>query len=269
MVRFWKKKATPGGICAAVASHVGRVRPNNEDNFLLGDLWNARGENCCEGVFTGEGWFVAAVFDGMGGGEAGELASRAAAECLRAAVPGIDSRAAADDRIRWAFQAANDRVVELQSQYQILGTTGTVLCTDGVDFQIYHVGDSRAYLFRGGRLCRLTRDQTLAQLKLEMGAYGPDASEADQDRHRLTEYIGRDKTCTHLHPQESGWLPLEDSGILLCSDGLYDECTDADLLLAWQRGQTAQAKANAFIQAALDRGGKDNITAIVCQPHLR
>ena len=263
--------ARPGRVLSgAVVSDIGRLRGNNEDNFVLSGGMNAAFSDREEAMLAprpcGEGWEIAAVFDGMGGGEKGEQAAGAAASALLAAAEtarGL-SREELDTAIRAAVREANDRVVALQKTAATFGTTSTVLCTDGCACKLYHLGDSRAYLLRDGELRQLTRDHTISQMKREIGLLRAGESAPEAEKHQLTNYIGRDKSGGHLHPEESGWLPLRGNDrVLLCSDGLYDELDDERIrsLLAADGEPLAQARRLVF--DAAERGGRDNITCLI------
>lgn len=259
------------GYAAAVVCDVGCVRPNNEDNYVLGKYINVNSSDHSQAsLFSSDlpgMWQLAGVFDGMGGGEMGELASRdTAAVFLDALNPlmGSSSKEDVDFCIRKAFLKANNQIVILQKTCRIFGTTGTVLCTNGSVFKIYHLGDSRAYLVRENELLQLTVDQTLAQMKLEMGIYQADAPTADADRHKLTEYIGHDPTGENIQPVESLWISLQaGDNVLLCSDGLYDMCTSEKMAKILCGSSTVLQKATTLVQEAISAGGTDNITCAV------
>ena len=257
-------------IRAAVVSDVGCKRPNNEDNFLLGQTIN---ETCADraalsmevpGTLTG--WLLCGVFDGMGGGKKGEVAARLAAEAFREAagrLRDIREPEMADRMIRAAFQQANNRVLPLRTECGAYGTTGTVVCTNGSVFKIYSLGDSRGYLLRNRDLFQLTRDHTLAQMKIEAGTYKQGDPQVKKDRNRLTEYIGRDSTGEGLGPEETQWLPLTaGDSILLCSDGLYDMCGNGEIGTVMNRCADARGRTAALTQLALERGGTDNVTCM-------
>ncbi len=174
-IRYWEcGLASFNGILAAAISDVGRIRENNEDNYLLDEHINTSFDkhSFISACVPKSG--VAGVFDGMGGGEAGEQASLHAAQSFLAAASGLKKKISHDniDRtLRNAFQSSNNGIIRLNEKYKVLGTTGTVVfCGDGC-YKIYHLGDSRAYLFRNNVLSQLTRDQTLAQMKTELGFY--------------------------------------------------------------------------------------------------
>lgn len=265
------KKKADFSILGSVVSDAGYIRSNNEDNYILGIYRNTKSASRSEMTLSPADiqipWLFAGVFDGMGGGEQGELAAHDTAEIFQRTLSGLDtssSRMNVDLTLRKAFLEANNRIVALRQTYRILGTTGTVLCTDGTDLKIYHLGDSRAYLIRGNELMQLTKDQTLAQMKMDIGIYREDAPDSESDRHKLTDYIGRDWTQENTKPVESQWIPIQPNDcVLLCSDGLYDMCTDEEISDILQKNNSVEQKTAALVKAALANGGEDNITCLV------
>lgn len=262
---------TTFGFSGVVISDVGLVRPNNEDNYVLGKYMNETSSDHSEISTsfsdTAETWRYAGVFDGMGGGEVGELASRITAEVFLQAfnrLNGMPSKTEIDLCMRQAFLEANNRIIDLQKEYKIFGTTGTVMCSNGIELKIYHLGDSRAYLVRENDLLQLTKDQTLAQMKIDVGMYDEDSPEAEADRHKLTEYIGRDWTKENIRPVESHWIPVQTGDmILLCSDGLYDMCTNEEIAEILRSGSGIREAAANLAGKACSNGGEDNITCIL------
>lgn len=260
-------------LTVAVSSNVGHLRSNNEDNFLIGKKWNrAFSDDISEEVRKEKPlneWLCIGVFDGMGGGERGELASALAAQEFRSSFLSVapnTSKQEIENLARRAILAANHRIIEENRLHSVLGTTGTVLCTDGEQFKVFHIGDSRAYLFRAGVLQQLTVDQTLAALKIKVGYYTENAPEAEIDKHKLTEYIGKDPTSEGLSSQESDWISLSaDDKLLLCSDGLYDMCTNGEISEILSEKLTPSGYADKLIAAALQNGGLDNITCVVLE----
>lgn len=253
-------------ITSSVFSEQGQVRANNEDNFLLNGHWKDASAPCAAYNFSAPPgvWQLMAVFDGIGGGEAGEVASEAAAQVFAASLENITGEEAIDSSVTAAFQQANNRILELRQLYWVCGTTGTVLCTDGVKFKIFHLGDSRVYLYRRGQLLPLTRDHTLAQMKLDLGIFQSNASNFEQDRHKLTRYIGQDMPPHRLFPQESPWYAAAPGDtVLLCSDGLYDMCPEQEIIEILDKQQDIQTKTTALVQKAKNHGGLDNITCLL------
>lgn len=266
-------KQSQTGVCFAgsVVSDIGCLRPNNEDNYVLDRYMNDNSDACSEVAVSvtdrTDQWHFAAVFDGMGGGDRGEAAAAAAARIFLEAAAGLSTDASkqnVDLVMRNAFLEANNAIVAMQQEYNVYGTTGTVCSMNGEVFKIYHLGDSRAYLFREGHLFQLTRDQTLAQMKMDAGIYDEDAPQAEADRHRLTEYIGRDRTKENICPVESEWIAMEQTDrVLLCSDGLYDMCPDLEIEQIMQKFTEPDRQTRALTDAARAAGGRDNITCIV------
>lgn len=258
-------------LAGCAASHVGNVRKNNEDNYILSKRMNekARNEQTDE-VYIAQcmgKWNCVGVFDGMGGGEKGEVASNIAATEVLHAVEKMEAYAAerqVDEAVQGAFQRANNAVVEIQKMSNVYGTTGTVCCMDGCRFRIYHLGDSRAYLFREGCLYQLTKDQTVAQMKIDAGFYTKDDPRVEMEMHQLTEYIGYDWTKENLCPVESEWMELKSGDrILLCSDGLYDMCTECQIDAILKENEKSNEAAEALVAAALENGGRDNVTCVI------
>lgn len=258
------------GFAGAAVSDIGCLRPNNEDNFILGNNFNESSSDHSEASaafaeMTGR-WHIAGVFDGMGGGEAGEEASRSAVEVFRQGMDYLKSarsKSEVDDFIRRSFLKANNQIVRLHNFSGVFGTTGTVMCANGEVFKIYHLGDSRAYLFRGNTLFQITRDQTLAQVWIDAGLHSKNEPCIEAGRHKLMNYIGRDWTEKNLRPAESLWLPLMTGDtILLCTDGLHNSCTDEKIAQILKETSSPREKASQLVCAALTNGGKDNITCI-------
>lgn len=259
------------GFCGSVVSDIGCVRLTNEDNYVLDGHMNADMEAHSEVSVslpkTSGKWRFAGVFDGMGGGEVGELAARDAAgifqEIFRSIASGLP-KDEVDSAVRKAFLMANNRIVDLREKYAVYGTTGTVIGSNGLDFKVYHLGDSRAYLFRENDLFQLTKDQTLAQMNIDSGIYGPDDPDADADRHKLTEYIGRDWTRENIRPVESQWIPIRSGdGILICSDGLYSMCSDEEITEILRSAGGPDEKCAMLVDRARGHGGEDNITSML------
>lgn len=259
------------GFSGSVISDIGCVRSTNEDNYVIYKHMNADLKEHSKTTVIlpktfGE-WRFAGVFDGMGGGEMGELAAHDTARIFLKAFCAMDNgipKAEVDSIMRKTFLRANNRIIDLQQRYSVFGTTGTVIGSNGLYFKIYHLGDSRAYLFRENDLFQLTKDQTLAQLKIDSGIYRSDDPAADADRHKLTEYIGRDWTRENIKPVESQWISIQpDDNILLCSDGLYDMCTDEEIAGILRNDTAIEEKCTILVNKACERGGEDNITSML------
>ena len=263
-----ENKATCSVFQACVISDLGRVRCKNEDNFLLSNRINetyaSRLELSVEESNAHEPWHIAGVFDGISSGENAEIASKEAASIFQRVTGSLNettTAAKADQLIRAALLDASRSISRMKQFGNGVGTTGTVLCTNLKVFKVFHLGDSRAYLIRNHQIFQLTRDQTLAQLKLDAGLYEKCSSEIESDSHILTEYIGRNPDG---YPVESQWIPVQRNDcIVLCSDGLYDMCTDSEIMKITEEMCGAREQARRLVGAALEKGGTDNVTCIV------
>jgi PPM family protein phosphatase len=260
-------------------SHQGKVRPNNEDHFLIfrfGRFLRTLATNLPDGhvppdhVETGYGMIVA---DGMGGMAAGEAASRMAISFLiERTIETPDWILAPDEalmeeviaRAAGRFRAVNEAIVE-QARHDPgltgMGTTLTMALSLGTDLLIAHVGDSPAYLFRQGELHKLTRDHTLAQELADQGQIPARDVASHRYRNVLTHAIGIRGTGDQ---PEIRRLRLADGDrLLLCTDGLTDMVDDATIGAELRRQASSGEACRALIDLALDRGGRDNVTVVV------
>lgn len=270
--RHDSKAQTVGcGFSGAVVSDVGCVRKRNEDNFAFEKNMNRDSVDRCHidvsySDFSKE-WHAACVFDGIGGGGMGDVASKNTAEIFLNNVNGLtisQARAEIDLILRKAFLEANNHIISLRGESSILGTTATVFCTNGTEGKVYYLGDSRAYLAREEELLQLTKDQTLAQMKIDTGIYQQDDPLVQVEKHKLTDFIGRDRTRENIKPEESPWISLQKGDrILLCSDGLSNMCADVEISGILFEALSAADAAERLVNTAKANGGADNITCIV------
>ncbi|MDX1675815.1 MAG: protein phosphatase 2C domain-containing protein [Longimicrobiales bacterium] len=223
---------------------VGRVRAQNEDALLQLPL---RG--------------VAAVADGMGGHAAGDVASRIAVDVIddRTRDLGSDSGRALADAVREAHEAIL-RAARADAELQGMGTTLTVLRVDEDEgCVIAHVGDSRAYRWRGDELEQLTRDQTWVQQQVEAGTLTEERARDHPFASILTGALGVEDQDLEIEMLEPDCRAGDT--FLLCSDGLIARLTDAELLSVLQdHAGDLDAAARALVDAANEAGGPDNIT---------
>lgn len=252
-------------LYTSIQTDVGRCRKNNEDNFFFKNIFNedAKDEFKTRAIEENiDGWLCYGVFDGMGGIENGEVASKLMAEECNLQLSNLDSDynyLDVDIKVRETFDTANKKIVEASNELGMCGTTATLLMTDGVVFKVYHLGDSRAYLCRNNKLYQLTEDQTVAELKRNAGFEPSQITE--REHHQLTEFVGADRRCGGLRPQESDWIGFKpDDKVLICSDGLYDMC---DNILEIINSNQDDYVVNGLINSALQAGGNDNVTCIL------
>jgi serine/threonine protein phosphatase PrpC len=234
-------------------SDPGCVRPNNED-VVQAD--------------TGLG--LALLADGMGGYNAGEVASRMAVAVVHAALaasgPSTDPASAAE-RLHQAVAQANRAVFDAgttQPECLGMGTTLVVAWFQGARLSLGHIGDSRGYRWRDGRLEPLTRDHSPLQAQLDAGLITAEQAARSPQRHLITRALGLGPEV-QLELSEHPVLPGD--GFLLCSDGLTDMLGDADLAERFARAWPASAPlavlADDLVQAAKDRGGRDNVSVVL------
>jgi PPM family protein phosphatase len=266
-------------IDVAALSHPGHVRSNNEDHFLvtrlgrtletmITSLPDGDAPNLAEEVN-----YVMIVADGMGGHAAGEVASRMALSAIVSLALDIpdwilklneEYAREIEHRTRARVREVGALLVKEAAQDPALsgmGTTLTAARSLGRDLQITHVGDSRAYLFRAGRLHRLTRDHTYAQLLVDLGRI-PSTDHADpRHRHILTNALGGSDRDVKV---DIDLMKLEDGDrVLLCSDGLTEMVDDKTIAGVLADASDSHQVCEVLVQRALDNGGRDNITVIV------
>jgi PPM family protein phosphatase len=200
-----------------------------------------------------------AIADGMGGAQAGELASSLAAGAVRSG----EGVGAGESRVVELIQEANRRVYQRSSQDATvsgMGTTMTVALVEDDSVVFGHVGDSRAYLIRDGKLEQLTEDHSLVAELVRSGKLSPEEAETHPQRSVITRALGTDPDVdvdTFSIPTRPGDL------FMLCSDGLTSMVEDETILETIEKHRdNLQTAAKALIRAANKGGGEDNITVI-------
>ncbi len=256
----------------SVSTHIGKVRGNHEDNFYLRGIYlHEHFRNDFSATYTidhPEGSCFA-VFDGMGGAAYGEIASEIAMQTLRKyedVLGKAESTRAADMIVSEYTREANNAVCEMLKEKHSLGggTTFAMLYLLGGQARIYYLGDSRIYHYSDGRLSCLTRDHTLANQKLDAGIYSEIEAAASQDQHRLTLFIGSDKSEVGLNADTRKPVSLRTGDkLVLCTDGLSNMCPERDILSLLSQNYFNEAAI--LVQRALDAGGADNATCIVLE----
>lgn len=267
-------------------THVGRVRPNNEDAYLVyrtGRYWEKLMTSLPEGDLPGrfdENAYVLAVADGMGGHAAGEVASRLALKTIVNLVLNAvkwalkldhpQSREAevqeAMERARAYLRKVDEAVTREASADPTLagmGTTLTAAYSFGADLFTVHVGDSRAYLFHEDILQQLTHDHTVAQAMADAGQIAPEEVSRHRLRHVLTAAIGVRPGKLEVEVQHH--TLADGDRVLLCTDGLTDLVDDAAIVGVLQRTEPSAEACGALVDLALERGGQDNVTVVMAR----
>ena len=225
----------------AERSDTGRIRSTNEDAFLVRAPL-----------------FV--VADGMGGANAGEIASRTAVEVFAGGLErGEDPEsslaqtvAAANAQIHAASQSDNAR--------RGMGTTATAALIGDGTVAIAHVGDSRAYLLRAGELVQLTRDHTLVDELVREGRLTPEQAAGHPQRSIITRALGPE---SHVEVDTFTETLEEGDVLVLCSDGLTGMVSDGVILTTVNESRSLAAAAKSLIRKANEAGGRDNITVVL------
>ena len=229
-----------GTLAWGSRSDVGLVREHNEDSFVV--------------QFP-----LFAVADGMGGHEAGEVASAIAVSRLAEEAP----HAADDAALAAAIEEANRAVIEAPSKgtgRAGMGTTCTAVVIDGSAMAVAHVGDSRCYLLHKGQLMRVTHDHSYVEELVAAGQITPEEARIHPNRSVITRALGNDPAMRADHFSVD---VTKGDRVLLCSDGLSSMVTDGVIEETLMSCTTPQTCADALVDAALAAGGSDNVTCIV------
>src|SRR5919106_541928 len=202
---------------------------------------------------------VFAVADGMGGAQAGEVASRIAAGAFE---QGVDAEAPAETQLREIAQEANTEIHDLaqkDSSRAGMGTTLTAALVHEDEVALGHVGDSRAYVLRDGELKRLTKDHSLVEELRRQGRLTEEQAEEHPQRSIITRALGPEPSVnvdTMTFPARNGDV------FLLCSDGLTTMVSDEEIQEILTGARSLRSAVNKLVDAANRRGGRDNITAV-------
>jgi PPM family protein phosphatase len=219
----------------------GRQRRDNEDN-----------------AFVRAPLFV--VADGMGGAQAGEVASKLAVEEFHEALPDEGS---AEERLTARIREANRRIYDLsrtEHEHAGMGTTLTAAYLDDDHLAVAHVGDSRAYIFRDGELTRLTQDHSLVEELVRQGKLTEEQAAEHPQRSIITRALGIEGDVdvdTWTYPVRAGDV------VLLCSDGLTSMIGEEQIVGILGSEHSLDRAAERLIGAANDAGGRDNITVVL------
>lgn len=278
--RYFGKETPQVNVSFGAMTHPGKVRTNNEDHYSVVRRFRSRDvllTNMPPNTYPphNDEAFALAVADGVGGAAFGELAS------LIALRSGWELTGSA---FKWPFKVNESESLEVQESIRVfirmihrrlqaesgpdsplrgMGTTLTGALTIGMDAFIAHVGDSRAYVFRHGRLHRLTRDHTLAEQLVADGILHSIDEASSGFRSTLINCLGgsfEDVTVDTCH------VPLQDNDqLLLCTDGLTDMVSEADIARILAATSATQQTCQSLIDAALANGGHDNVTVVLAQ----
>ncbi len=235
---------------------MGRVRTNNEDAFVAQKLWD-------------ENTYLAIAIDGVGGYEGGEIA----ADIARRTIPEFLLASSNGERVellKQAVTAANNAIFDAREADPEHGQMSCVLTAAIIDIaqreiSMAHVGDSRLYSFHHGELKKLSHDHSLIGYREEIG----DLTEEEAMHHPQRNVIGRDVGSQKHKANDDDFIEAQvfplmpNTTLLFCSDGLTDMITSAIITSVLNQEMKLEEKAEALIKAALDAGGKDNVTVVL------
>lgn len=231
------------------ATHVGQVRSNNQDSFLVVTDVDLYG-----------------VADGMGGHNGGEVASAMAVESLQAHAgePSLEN-------LKQAARIGNRAIFEKAGNDPDLRGMGTTLCAvrvvpgadgEGDEIAWINVGDSRVYLFRDDALIQLSRDHSLVEDLLRDGQLTEDEAKVHPKRNIITRALGID---VDVDVDGSTVIPFNNDRFLLCSDGLFGEVTADQISSVLRRLADPTEAADELVRLANESGGRDNITVVIVE----
>jgi protein phosphatase len=257
-------------------THVGLVRKENQDNYLLASLHkrlDIHGTSLAglQPTESGEDRlaFIAVVADGVGGGEQGEAASRVAVEtAMEYITHSMRCYYGADAREETFMQALQDAAMQCHAKVleraeaegaRSMATTLTLYLGVWPWTYLLQVGDSRYYVYKEGELTQVTRDQTMAQDLVEQGVFTRADAERSRFAHVLSSAIGGHSTAPQVTRLKADWRNVH----LLCSDGLTRHVTDDRIREVLGSMTSARQACETLLADALAGGGSDNITIIV------
>jgi PPM family protein phosphatase len=267
-------------IAVYAKTNVGRVRPGNEDNFLVlnlstADTWTPHavkgepGENLTTFSQSHYGSLFA-VSDGMGGALAGEVASSLAVDCVRDRMLEIQasptySKFPFHERLRLAVELANTHIhseSNLRSEYAGMGATFTSIGLQSTTAYFAQVGDSRAYLIRQGRIQQITRDQSLVGQLVEAGHITEEEAERHTYKNVILQALG---ASAHINIVVDKLVVQDMDIVALCSDGLSNKVRMDEIRQIIHDAPSLKEACEMLIDLANQRGGEDNITVVVAQ----
>ncbi|MCX8521304.1 MAG: Stp1/IreP family PP2C-type Ser/Thr phosphatase [Rhodoferax sp.] len=237
----------------------GRIRSNNEDAVAMDAALG-----------------LALLADGMGGCKAGEIASNMATSHIQAALgaylrqsldqnPCLLSNHSLRQVLETSVASANTTILQAaraNADYAGMGTTLVVAVFCHGRLLLGHIGDSRCYRYRAGKLLPITHDHSMVQAQLDAGWVTPAQARLSQDRNMLTRALGVEDTV-QLEVNE---FPLQAGDLyLLCSDGLTDMLLDATIAKLLASHSALEQKAQSLIHAANAQGGRDNISVLLAE----
>jgi len=277
------QRPLPSEIDVFGLTHAGKVRPTNADHFLVANFYRAmkvHASSIDPGSFarssTYSRGYLFLVADGVGAFSQAAEGSAQAIQTVAQHILDMSELCMQSEPSREGEMAERLRTFVLKAHEALRGegraetpgsnaTTFTMMITNWPRLFVIHVGDSRAYRFRRGKLQRLTTDQTMAQAMIDSGVMTPEAAEATHWKHVLVSALG----SPQLEPEVIVVDAERTDQVLLCSDGLTRHVSDAEIEQRLLTGGTSEAVCHELLNLALDRGGMDNVTVLLGQAPIK
>lgn len=255
----------PSRVRAFGLTDIGLVREANEDAFTMAELSKAqRWQGGAPASWATVGGVLLVVSDGMGGANAGEVASALSVEAvLGGMLRAVRDRPANGETLRRVIEVASEKVHQAgkRPDRRGMGATLTAALLTGPTAYVAQIGDSRAYLLRGGRMGQITHDQSYVQMLVDAGVMTVEEAEASPRKNIILQVMGQERVRVAL-----GRISLESGDrLLLCSDGLTNVVDDATInAVAKGPGDLARV-TNALVSLTKEGGAPDNVTVIVAE----
>lgn len=235
-------------------TNIGNIRPKNEDAFVLKEIW-------------GGTHLIAVCVDGVGGNGGGDVAANLACKCITDYFNGLDISTNGLEDLMGAVRFANNTIcsehyIPYLSQMSCVLTAVLINLETG-RLDVCHVGDTRLYMLKDCVLTKVTSDHSIVGPKEESGQITELEAMVHPSRNIITRSIGKEMLYDGSEFIQTHTLHLEPCTLMLCSDGLYDMVHSSHMKGILQEPRPAEKRVEKLIDAALEAGGKDNVTVIV------
>jgi protein phosphatase len=268
MVSIADENATGMEVSVACLTDTGRVRSANEDAFIVAELNESEVKAIngdLDGYRVGPGGLLLAVSDGMGGAQAGEVASRLAVEQLMRRLGAPAQKESVTDRLSDGLKSANRAIRHASREnpaFAGMGATMTAALIHQGHAYLGQVGDSRCYLIHAGKVQQVTKDQSLVQVLVDIGQMTKEQAAQSPQRNVILQSLGvRDE----IEPEVSIVPLIHDDYLVLSSDYLMQKVSDSEMCEILNRAEVLSTACAQLVGLANERGGDDNITVSVAR----
>ena len=230
------------------ATSVGKIRALNEDSFFVSKIGKSKA-------------VLAIVADGMGGHNAGEVASAETVKTLKDLI--VETNIPAKDLLLQAIACANNSIYKMSQKNPTLygmGTTVTACMIEDSKLTAAQVGDSRLYLIRNNEITQITKDHSLVEMLLESGEITKEDAKRHPQKNVITRAIGTDSS---VEADIYEFQLQKDDVVLLCSDGLVNMVEDEKILSVITQNEDFSTLSDVLVKEAENAGGHDNITVVL------